>query len=294
MLCYISGHKGLIGSCLSRKLREKRHTVYTSEGIIDENFSIPFEGIDWVFSMAGSTGGIRHITNNEQKVISNNLNIDKIMLDRAIACGVKRIFYPSSACVYPFIYQGENFRDLSEMDDWPLQPDTMYGLEKAFMERYYLSFKNKIDVRVGRLFSTFGEQHFIDQGKEKFIPAIARKVLEATDKVEILGTGHELRDIIYVEDCADAIIKFMESDLENEIINISDKPLRIIDVADYLINYSGKDLKIKTRGDIEIGVKNRVADLSKLRKKLKFSSNVGVWKGLEKTYDYIKELTSGK
>ena len=195
----VLGDKGLLGNCLINKLFGK-YTIVTIADRIDNNFFIDKDDkIDWVFNFAGSTGGIFFIKNNDYEVVMNNIKIDTKVLEESIKAGVKRIFYPSSACIYNFTQQGYNYKELNEMDDIPLNPDTLYGLEKAFAEKLYLS-NNDIDVRIGRMFTVFGEQK-TNIGKEKFITAIAKKIIKSDGEIEVFGTGEEKKRCYFCRGC---------------------------------------------------------------------------------------------
>ncbi len=119
---------------------------------------------------------------------------------RAVEMKVKKMFYSSSACMYPERNQLEpDNPNLKENSAYPAAPDSEYGWEKLFSERLYLSFKRNygLDVRIARFHNIFGPQGTWTGGKEKAPAAMCRKVAEAEDggEIEIWGDGEQTRAV---------------------------------------------------------------------------------------------------
>ena len=305
----VTGHKGFLGSALVKNLRKNPdNEVITLDDINNNGFNIIYEGtklpkVDWIYHMAGSTGGIGYITKNAQKVVLTNNILDKKILMHCYHGGAERLFYPSSACIYPEYRQNGKKDTLSEQHAWPALPDTMYGLEKLYMERMLEMVKDKFEVRIGRLFSVYGPEGPYMGDKAKFIPALIRKVIEnkkTEDPVEIWGTGKAVRSLIYIEDAVNAINLVMENANNADPINIASCHYDVMDVFNFIC-YATKNERaldnVIMNKDKPTGVYNRIANIKKLQD-LGFVSGWGDKLGfsvsLKLTYNWILEDMESK
>jgi len=220
-------------------------------------------------------------------------NSAKINLNVLFCATTEKIFYSSSACMYPQELQSEDklFRTigLKESDAYPANPDSEYGWEKLFSERLYLAYgKNKgIDVRIARFHNIYGEYGTYKGGREKAPAAMCRKVAEATKEIEVWGTGEQTRSFLYIEDCIEAVRSLMESS-HKEPINIgSEEMVTINRLAQMVINISGKDLKIKNI-DGPIGVMGRNSNNQLIEKVLGWKPKIELKEGMYRLYKWIE------
>ena len=216
--------------------------------------------------------------------------------------GAKRFFYSSSACIYPtFKQEGEENPGLKEQDAYPADPDNSYGWEKLFSERLYLSYARNygLTVRVARFHNIFGPQSCWNNGKEKAPAAICRKVAEATDEVEIWGTGEQTRSFLYIDECVEGVLRLMDSDFTGPVNIGSDEMISINNLTQMVIEISGKSLKInniygeafdaKYGFKCPVGVMGRNSDNRLIREKLGWAPSEPLREGMKRLYKWINE-----
>jgi nucleoside-diphosphate-sugar epimerase len=196
----------------------------------------------------------------------------------------KKIFYSSSACVYPD-------SKCSEESVYPANPDSEYGWEKLFSERLYFAYKRNydIDVRVARFHNIFGIEGTYTGGREKAPAAICRKVAECLDgEIEIWGDGKQTRSFLYIDECIEGIRRLMNSYFDEPVNIGSDEMITINDLAKMIIGISGKKITIKNI-DGPIGVRGRNSDNVLIRKHLNWEPESKLFEGITKTYLWIKK-----
>jgi nucleoside-diphosphate-sugar epimerase len=316
----ILGGGGFIGGHLAKRLKEsgcyircvdiQNHKYFQTSEICHEfikgDLRIPnfverimvspdkTEPFDEVYQLAADMGGAGYIFTgeNDANVMYNSSIINLNVLHYATKLLVKKIFFSSSACIYPTYNQlDSNNPNCKEDSAYPANPDSEYGWEKLFSERLYLAFnKNyKIDVRIARFHNIFGTYGIYRGGKEKAPAAICRKVVEALDggEIEIWGDGTQTRSFLYVDECIDGILKLMESDFIGPVNIGSNEMVTINELANYIIKISGKKISIKhTNGPI--GINGRNSDNTLIEKKLRWQPQNKLYDGLIKTYNWIK------
>ena len=174
---------------------------------------------DEIYQLAADMGGAGYIFtgDHDADVMHNSGTINLNMVERAIKSGAKKIFYSSSACIYPAYNQEDpDNPKCSEESAYPAAPDSEYGWEKLFSERLYLSYNRNynLQVRIARFHNIFGPQGTWQGGKEKAPAAMCRKVAEADDggKIELWGDGKQTRSFLYIEECLEAVRRMMDSD----------------------------------------------------------------------------------
>ena len=253
---------------------------------------------DEVYQLAADMGGAGYIFtgNNDANVMHNSGLINLNVLKEAVEKNIKRIFYSSSACIYPEYNQLDpNNPKCSEDSAYPAAPDSEYGWEKLFSERLYLAFKRNdgIDVRIGRFHNIFGPEGVFKGGKEKSPAAICRKVVEAKDggMIEVWGDGQQTRSFLFIDCCIDKVLCFMRQDNFTGPVNIgSEEMITINGLAQLAINASGKNIKIvnidndefKTKYGFKCptGVRGRNSDnklyIEKMGKDFIFKLNTGI------------------
>jgi GDP-D-mannose 3',5'-epimerase len=216
------------------------------------------------------------------------------MLMAARACGVKRFFYSSSACVYAGSKQRDpDIPGLKEKDAYPAEPEDGYGWEKLFSERMCRHFREdfELETRVARYHNVYGPHGTFDGGREKAPAAICRKVIAAKlsgrHEIEIWGDGKQTRSFMFIDDCLHGTRALMDSDIVDPI-NIGSSEMVTIDrLVDLAEEIAGIKVKRNYRLDAPKGVRGRSSDNTLIRSKLGWEPSTPLRTGLEKTYAWI-------
>ena len=311
----VCGAGGFIGSHLVKKLKKEGFWVRgvdlkypqfsqtkADEFIIGDLRSQIFcekvlnISFDEVYQLAADMGGAGYIFtgNHDANVMYNSALINLNILNLIKKTKSKKIFYSSSACIYP-AYNQENPDNpkCSEDSAYPAAPDSEYGWEKLFSERLYLAFhKNyKINVRIARFHNIFGPEGTWRGGKEKAPAAICRKVAEAKKggEIKMWGDGKQTRSFLYIDECLEGVRRFMNNKSFTGPLNIgSEKMVSINKLAYLVMNIAGEKLKIRhIKGPL--GVRGRNSDNHLIRKKLKWEPSIPLKTGLAKTYRWIEQ-----
>jgi nucleoside-diphosphate-sugar epimerase len=252
------------------------------------------EGIEEVYQLAADMGGAGYIFTGEHDadVMNNSALCNLNVLGASQKEGVKKIFYSSSACMYPEYNQMDpNNPKCSEDSAYPAAPDSEYGWEKLFSERLYLSYQRNygIEVRIARFHNIFGPQGTWTGGKEKAPAAMCRKAVEAKagSHIEVWGDGKQTRSFLYIDECIEAVMRLMNSNFTGPVNIGSEEMISINDFAKMAIDISGKNLIIK---NIEgpTGVRGRNSDNKLLYEKLNWQPSLSLKEGMEKTYKWIE------
>ncbi len=315
MKALVTGGCGFIGSHLANYLEEKGHRVKVADIKTISECYLPLKvdkiiqadlrkfnacdyatrDVDWVFNLSANMGGIGFITKVGAEVMHDNALINVNMMEACRQNGVKRIFFSSSACIYPAYRQTTpEVEPLKEEYAVPAQPDSFYGWEKLFTEQLMKAYSRDygVDIRVARFHNIYGHHGTYKGGREKAPASLCRKVAEVTDggAITIWGDGKQTRSFLYIDDSLDAIYKLMQSDC-TEPLNIgSDELISIDELADLIIKISGK--KIKKQYDLAKpqGVRGRNADLNLIKSVLNWEPKTTYREGLTKTYKWIAEM----
>jgi len=262
---------------------------YLCRQIVDRKF-------DEVYQFAADMGGAGYVFTGEHDadIMHNSAKINLNMLDACCKRNIKRVFYSSSACVYPEYNQLDSDNpNCTEDSAYPAQPDSEYGWEKLFSERLYLAYhSNKgMEVRIARYHNIFGEFGTWNDGKEKAPAAMCRKVAIAKDgsELEIWGDGKQTRSFLYIEECLEGSLRLMRSDWTGPVNIGSDEMVTIDQLADMIIEIAGKKL---TKKHVEgpLGVRGRNSDNRLIERKLGWRPVKPLKQGLEKTYKWIEAL----
>jgi GDP-D-mannose 3', 5'-epimerase len=318
----VCGAGGFIGSHLVRKLKEDgfwvrgvdlKHPEFSptaaDEFIIGDLTDaglckLVVQGdIDEVFQLAADMGGAGYIFTgeNDANVMHNSATINLNMLDAMHKAGVKRVFYSSSACMYPEHNQMDpDNPKCSEESAYPANPDSEYGWEKLFSERLYLAYQRNhgIEARVGRFHNIFGPEGTWRGGKEKSPAALCRKVAEAQDggTIEVWGDGKQTRSFLYIDECVEGILKLTHSDFSGPVNIGSDEMISINNLAAMVAGISTKKINISNIPG-PLGVRGRNSDNKLIKEKLNWAPSVPLKEGITKTYNWISaqvEKNSGK
>jgi nucleoside-diphosphate-sugar epimerase len=310
----VCGGGGFIGSHLVKRLKEDGHWVRVCDlkypefndsladdfvigDLRDQNICdyIFDREYDEVYQLAADMGGAGFVFTgeNDADIMHNSALINLNVVERAVTYKTKKLFYSSSACMYPEHNQLDpNNPKCAENSAYPAAPDSEYGWEKLFSERLYLAFaRNKgLNVRVARFHNIFGVEGTWDGGREKAPAAMCRKVAMAKDggEIEVWGDGLQTRSFLYIDECVEAVLRLMESDF-CEPVNIgSEEMIAINNFAQMAIDISGKSVTIKNIEGPE-GVRGRNSDNALLGEKLGWVPSKPLREGMEKTYKWIAE-----
>jgi len=262
--------------------------------------------LDEIYQLAADMGGAGFVFTgeNDADIMHNSALVNLNIAHEASKKKVKKVFYSSSACMYPEHNQldPEN-PNCVESSAYPADPDSEYGWEKLFSERMFLSFmRNKdLQVRIARFHNIFGPYGTWTGGREKAPAAFCRKVAMATEggSVEIWGPGTQTRSFLYVDECVEAVYRLMQSDFAGPVNIGSEEMISMNDFAQMVIDISGKNLSIYNIDGAEfeakyghrcpIGVNGRNSDNTLYREKIGWEVSEPLISGMQKTYAWILE-----
>jgi GDP-D-mannose 3', 5'-epimerase len=249
---------------------------------------------DEVYQLAADMGGAGYIFTGEHDadVMHNSAAINLNILQVAHARNIKRIFYSSSACIYPEHNQLDRDNpNCVEASAYPAAPDSEYGWEKLFSERLYLAFgrNHGMQVRIARYHNIFGPEGSWNNGKEKAPAAVCRKIAMAPDggEIEVWGDGKQTRSFLYIDECLEGTLRLMRSDFTGPVNIGSDEMVTINQLVDLIAGIAGKTLRVR---HIEgpTGVRGRNSDNRLVREELGWSPSTVLVDGLRPTYEWIR------
>ena len=250
---------------------------------------------DEVYQLAADMGGAGYIFTgeNDANVMHNSALINLNVVHEAVKRSIKKIFYSSSACMYPEHNQLDpNNPNCVESSAYPANPDSEYGWEKLFSERLYLAYARNygLNVRIARFHNIFGPESTFCGGKEKAPAAICRKVANASidSEIEIWGDGLQTRSFLYIDECLEAVRRLMDSQFIDPVNIGSDEMISINDLTKLVIEIAGKRARIKNINGPQ-GVRGRNSDNTLIKEKLGWQPTQPLSIGLEKTYKWINE-----
>ena len=338
----VLGGGGFIGGHLAKRLKEEgfwvrivdikeKHEFWNHDDICDEYVSgdlrepglvskVMFSpkqsteqndlnAFDEVYQLAADMGGAGYIFtgDNDANVMHNSALINLNVALEASKKGAKRIFYSSSACMYPEHNQLDpNNPNCEESSAYPANPDSEYGWEKLFSERLFLAFNRNynLDVRVARFHNIFGPQGTWEGGKEKAPAAMCRKAAESNGELEVWGDGLQTRSFLYIDECIEAILRFTRQDKFSGPVNIgSEEMVTINQLAGMAIQLSGKDIKInniegqkfldKYGFKCPVGVRGRNSDNKLYNEKMGWVPELSLLHGMKETFKWINKQVNG-
>lgn len=315
----VLGAGGFIGGHLVSRLKREDYFVkgvdlkrnefgnnYADEFVIGDLRNAAFcesvlsGGCDEVYQLAADMGGAGYIFTGEHDadVMRNSVLCNVNALEACKIHGIPKIFYSSSACIYPEYNQMDpDNPKCSEESAYPASPDSEYGWEKLFSERLYLSYQRNygIDVRIARFHNIFGPQGTWTGGKEKAPAAMCRKVAEAKNGtyIEVWGDGRQTRSFLFIEECLEAVRRLVNSDFTGPVNIGSEEMISINDFAKMAIEISGKDLSIRNiKGPT--GVRGRNSDNHLLYEKIGWTPSLPLKRGMIETYNWIRKQVAEK
>jgi GDP-D-mannose 3', 5'-epimerase len=256
---------------------------------------------DQLYQLAADMGGAGYIFtgNHDADVMHNSATINLNMADRARETGIGKVFYSSSACMYPEYNQMDpDNPKCSEESAYPAAPDSEYGWEKLFSERLFLAYQRNygLQVRIARFHNIFGPEGTWQGGKEKAPAALCRKVAStpAGGSIEIWGDGKQTRSFLFIDECLEAVRRLVESDFTGPVNIGSEEMVTINQLAEMAMKIAGKTLTINhIKGPT--GVRGRNSDNRLIREKLGWEPGQKLYDGLKVTYAWIdKQVKEGK
>ena len=313
----VAGGAGLIGSHLARTLTNKGAEVCvvdnlssgSAKNIADIKDKVEFapadlrqeatcksltKDKDYVFQLAANMGGIGYITAVGADIMRDNILINTNMLQAALENKVQGYFYSSSACVYPEYKQKDvAVTALKEDDAIPADPDQFYGWEKLITEKLCEAYQKDygMNIRVARFHNVYGEVYTaFDKDKGKAPCHIIMKALRYPEQEFVIwGDGKQTRSFLYINDCIEGVLKLMESSYLKPVNIGSDRLITIDELAQIVINISGKDIHIKHDLSKPQGVRGRNADITLVRKEVGWKPVVSLEEGMRRTYEWAQE-----
>jgi nucleoside-diphosphate-sugar epimerase len=313
-IALVCGAGGFIGSHLVKRLKSDRYWVrgvdlkypqfsktHADDFVIGDLRNpqlckdIMDRKFDEVYQLAADMGGAGFVFtgHHDADIMHNsaliNLNVLKACQNR----GINKIFYSSSACIYPEYNQKDPSNPkTSEETAYPAQPDSEYGWEKLFSERLYLSFHRNygMDIHIARYHNIFGPEGSWNDGREKAPAALCRKVARAErgGEIDIWGDGEQTRSFLYIDECLEGTTRLMRSDWTGPVNIGSEEMVSINRLAAMIMEIAGKRLTFRHVGG-PLGVRGRNSDNHLLFKMLGWKPNNSLREGLEKTYPWILE-----
>jgi nucleoside-diphosphate-sugar epimerase len=249
---------------------------------------------DEVYQLAADMGGAGYVFTGEHDadIMHNSATINLNIADTCYRRNIKRVFYSSSACMYPAYNQEDpNNPNCAEDSAYPAAPDSEYGWEKLFSEHLYLAYNRNhgMQCRIARYHNIFGPMGTWQGGKEKAPAALCRKVAEAKNggAIEIWGDGEQTRSFLYVDECLDGTVRLTRSEHAGPFNIGSEEMVTINQLAAVVMDIAGKKLDLNhTPGPL--GVRGRNSDNRLIRKTLGWAPSQSLRAGLEKTYAWIE------
>ncbi len=249
---------------------------------------------DEVYQLAADMGGAGYIFTgeNDAGIMHNSASINLNVLDACHKRNIKRIFYSSSACMYPAYNQEyPDNPNCAEESAYPAAPDSEYGWEKLFSERLYLAYQRNfgIQVRVARYHNIFGPEGTWTGGKEKAPAAICRKVAMARNggSIEMWGDGLQTRSFLYIDECLEGTTRLTRSGFTGPVNIGSEEMVTINELARVVMDIAGKKLAVDHKPG-PTGVRGRNSDNHLIKERLGWAPSGPLRTGLEHTYAWIE------
>ena len=303
---FIAGHKGLVGSAIFRKLREKgyKNIIIADRkklDLTDQARVIKFlksKKPDFIFIAAAKVGGIYYNLKHKADFITENIQIQTNLIHGAYKCGIKELIFLGSSCVYPKNCKQpikENYLLSGELEE----TNDAYAIAKISGVKMCQSYNEQYNTKYKCLMptNTYGPNDNYDKINSHFFPALIKKVHQLKSSknkiITLWGNGTPKREVIHVDDIADACVYFMKKKTKDFLINIGTG-------KDYTIKFyleliakvilGKKKLKIKYDKSKPNGVPRKVMDVS-LAKKYGWKHKINLKMSIKITYQsFLKEL----
>jgi len=324
----VCGAGGFIGGAMMKRLKgeghwvrgvdRKEHEFFNAYDVADEFIlgdlrdphvcdQVVTEDLDEIYQFAADMGGAGFVFTgeNDADIMHNSAMINLNIAEQCVKKNVNRVFYSSSACMYPEHNQMDpDNPNCTEDSAYPANPDSEYGWEKLFSERMWLAFARNygLTVRIARYHNIFGPEGTWEGGREKAPAAFCRKAALAAEdgEIEVWGDGKQTRSFLYIDECIEATRRLMDSpDFEGPVNIGSEEMIAINSFAQMAINISGKNVKIHNIDGDEfqnkygfpcpVGVRGRNSDNTLVREKLGWDYSQPLLEGMKKAYKWINK-----
>ena len=311
----VTGGAGFIGSHLTERLVEEDADVVVADdfsrgsldrisGVVDQVDLRPVdlttragaqravEGVDHVFHLAASVGGIHYIQRENVGGLTPSVLMNHHVLEAACVADVDRLLFASSACIYRQRHDDLNF--FSEDQAIPANPHSTYGWAKVLGEVACRAYHEDCDIDTGcvRIFNCYGPRESLDPESSHVIPSLCRKVIEAEDgdAVELFGDGTQQRGFIHVRDLVDGMLLAIERTVDGEPINLgnSKEVVSMNELAELIIGISGKDLSVEHDRSKPTGTDKYACDMTRMREELGWEPRVPFEEGLREVYEWAE------
>jgi nucleoside-diphosphate-sugar epimerase len=260
---------------------------YVVRAVIDRRF-------DEVYQLAADMGGAGYIFSGDHDadIMHNSATINLNVVDAAYKRNIQRVFYSSSACMYPaYNQEDQDNPNCAEDSAYPAAPDSEYGWEKLFSERLFLAYNRNhgMENRVARYHNIFGPEGSWTGGKEKAPAAICRKVAMARSggKIDVWGDGRQTRSFLYVDECLHGSERLLRSNWEGPANIGSDEMVTINQLVLMVAEIAGKTIHINNVPG-PLGVRGRNSDNRLIRARLGWAPSQPLRAGLERTYEWVE------
>jgi len=313
----VCGAGGFIGGHLVKRLKHdgfwvrgvdlKFHDFSETEAddfmvgdLRDQSFcrSVVDRRFDEVYQLAADVGGAGYVFTGEHDadVMRNSATINLNMLDVCHKRNIEKIFYSSSACMYPAYNQDDPLNpNCSEDSAYPAAPDSEYGWEKLFSERLYLAYRRNygIHTHIARYHNIFGPAGTWTGGREKAPAAICRKVAMALngDEIEVWGDGDQTRSFLYIDECVEGTVRLVRSNFAGPVNIGSEEMVTINQLVQLVADIAGRRIE-KRHIPGPQGVRGRNSDNRLIREKLHWEPTQSLRTGLESTYRWVAQQVS--
>ena len=313
----VCGAGGFIGSSLVSSLKQKGYYVIGADlkrskfriNEADEFYTCDLRNqsqveqlitsdIDSIYQLAADMGGAGYIFTgeNDADIMHNSATINLNILNEMVKKNIKKVFYSSSACIYPEHNQLDPSNpNCEEFSAYPANPDSDYGWEKLFSERLYMAYSRNynIRVRIARFHNVFGPFGIWQGGKEKAPAALCRKIAEVPDggNIEIWGDGNQTRSFLYIDDCIEGIHRIMAGEYDKPLNLGSDRIISINELIQLIASVAKKQINI-----INIpgptGVRGRNSHNKLIKEVISWAPPDNLAHGLYKLYHWIEQELS--
>jgi nucleoside-diphosphate-sugar epimerase len=311
----VCGAGGFIGGHLVKRLKDEGYFVrgvdikqhehretfadeFVQGDLREQRFCREITGdtrFDELYQLAADMGGAGYIFTGEHDaaVMHNSATINLNMAEEARKTRIKKIFYSSSACIYPAHIQEETDNPgLKETDAYPAGPDSEYGWEKLFSERMYLAYSRNygMEVHIARFHNIFGPFGTWEGGKEKAPAAMCRKIAETPNggEIEIWGDGEQTRTFLSIDECLEGVRRLMESNIQGPVNIGSDELISINGLAEMAMEIAGKKLTFRHIPG-PLGVRGRSSENTYIQNVLGWRPTAKLIDGMKVTYQWIAE-----
>ena len=317
----VTGGAGFIGSHLAEELVDRGQEVIVAddlsrgslsniEHLVDdvdfrpvdlttkEGAQRAIEGADHVYHLAASVGGIHYIQRENVGGLTPSVLMNQHLLEASRIADIDRYLFASSACIYRQQHDGLNL--FSEEQAVPADPHSTYGWAKVLGEVACKAYAEDCGLAASsvRIFNCYGPRESLDPDSSHVIPSLCRKVIEAEEgeAIELFGDGTQERGFIYVSDLVDGIINAIEGKTDGNAVNLgnSKQVVTINELAEIIIDISGKTLHIEHDTSKPTGTDKYACDMEQMRAELDWEPSVSLERGLRKVYQWAEDELSEK